>query len=112
MNKIWKGQIGMKKFTASLVALLVALMPAFAENADTAVFEKMCRLMFNENNVTLTMQAQFDVDGDVFAIELPDDVYNRLYDLYFDYIEEYTDEGFALIDSDWAMQTARYALMG
>ena len=56
--------------------------------------------------------AFIDVDGDVFAIELPDDVYNRLYDLYFDYIEEYTDEGFALIDSDWAMQTARYALMG
>ena len=53
-----------------------------------------------------------DVDGDVFAIELPDDVYNRIYDLYFDVVEEYTDEGFALIDSDWAVQTVRYAMMG
>ena len=56
--------------------------------------------------------AFIDVDGDVFAIELPDDVYNRIYDLYFDVVEEYTDEGFALIDSDWAVQTARYALFG
>ena len=56
--------------------------------------------------------AFIDVDGDVFAIELPDDVYNRLWDLYFDFIEEYTDEGFCIIDSEWAMQTVRYALMG
>ena len=46
--------------------------------------------------------AFIDIDGDVFAIELPDDLYNRLYDLAYDLIAGSDTGTFQVIDTDWA----------
>ena len=46
--------------------------------------------------------AFIDVDSDVFAIELPDDLYNRIYDLVCDNLDALSPDSFARIDADWA----------
>ena len=46
--------------------------------------------------------AFIDIDEDVFAIELPDDLYNRLYDLAYDLITQQDAGTFQIIDSEWA----------
>ena len=54
--------------------------------------------------------AFIDEDGDVFALPLPDDLYNRLYDVCGDVCEEMTDGGFERVDEKWAADTARLAM--
>ena len=43
-----------------------------------------------------------DADEDVFAIELPDDLYNRVYDLVCDNLDVLSPGSFAVIDAAWA----------
>ena len=54
--------------------------------------------------------AFIDEDGDVFALPLPDDLYNRLYDVCGDICEEMTGGGFERVDEKWAADTARLAM--
>lgn len=54
--------------------------------------------------------AFIDEDGDVFALPLPDDLYNRLYDVCGDVCEEMTGGGFERVDEKWAADTARLAM--
>lgn len=54
--------------------------------------------------------AFIDEDGDVFALPLPDDLYNRLYDVCGDVCEEMTGGGFEHVDEKWAADTARLAM--
>ena len=44
--------------------------------------------------------AFIDEDGDVFALPLPDDLYNRLYDVCGDVCEEMTGGGFERVDEN------------
>lgn len=49
--------------------------------------------------------AFIDIDEDVFAIELPDDLYNRLYDLAYDLIADTDTDTFQTVDTAWATRT-------
>ena len=54
--------------------------------------------------------AFIDEDGDVFAQALPDTLYNRLFDLCGEAIEEFTPDGFAQIDENWAREFSAQSL--
>lgn len=70
---------------------------------------KICRVLIDARGEEI-VAAFIDEDGDVFALPLPDDLYNRLYDVCGDVCEEMTGGGFERVDEKWAADTARLAM--
>lgn len=58
----------MKKLMVWLMLLALAVSGACAENAYTDAFDSMKALVFDTQNVTVTLNAEFKVDGEVFKV--------------------------------------------